>query len=117
MSRIVTQEEPVSREVSIPPKNQEDILYLAQREMLDEETLAEIDLDKLAAALNGEDVDDLAPDEPAAPAEDAEGNDDEYSGMTMDDLRAELSSRGLHVGGNKADLQARLRENDAAQEG
>jgi hypothetical protein len=38
--------------------------------------------------------------------------DDTYSDMTKDDLAAEAESRGLAKSGSKADLQARLREDD-----
>src|SRR5262245_18034559 len=121
MSRaVVMKEDPeVSKEVTVPPETQEDILYLAQRDMLDEETLAELDEDKLAAALNGEEVDDLSKEEPEEPAEGEEANpqnevQDEYTGMNVDELRAELSARGLAVSGVKAELQQRLRDNDAA---
>jgi hypothetical protein len=39
----------------------------------------------------------------------------DYEGWTNDDLRAELASRDLSVDGNKADLLARLQEDDAAK--
>jgi len=45
----------------------------------------------------------------------ANGEDveDEYSDMDVDGLKDELRDRGLPVSGNKADLQQRLREDDA----
>ena len=39
---------------------------------------------------------------------------DEYSDMSLDDLSSEAESRGLAKSGTKAELQARLRESDAA---
>jgi hypothetical protein len=42
-----------------------------------------------------------------------ESNDDQYSSMSNDELQDELRSRDLPVSGNKAELQARLREDDA----
>jgi hypothetical protein len=44
-----------------------------------------------------------------------EEEDDEYSDMTNEALREELSDRGLSTSGAKADLQARLRADDASQ--
>jgi hypothetical protein len=40
-------------------------------------------------------------------------NDSKYSGMTNDDLRGELEDRELSRSGSKAELIARLEENDA----
>jgi SAP domain len=116
VSREIVQEEPVSKEVKNPPETQDDILYLAARDMLSEEQLAELDQDKLAAALRGEEVDDLSKeDDTEAEAEDDSGKVDEYSGMNVDQLRAELSSRGLQVSGLKEELQQRLRDDDAGR--
>jgi SAP domain len=115
VSREIVQEEPVSKEVKNPPENQDDILYLAQRDMLDPDVMAELDEEKLAAALRGEEVDDLSKSEEAEEANDDSGGPDEYSGMTVDQLRAELSTRGLSVDGLKADLQQRLRDDDAGK--
>jgi hypothetical protein len=39
--------------------------------------------------------------------------EDNYEEVTNDDLRTELADRGLPVHGNKPDLIARLREDDA----
>lgn len=47
--------------------------------------------------------------------EDIEGDD--YETWTNDELRAELSSRSLSVEGKKADLVARLREDDVKNKG
>jgi hypothetical protein len=49
---------------------------------------------------------------------DGEGADveDEYSAMTVEELKAECESRGLAVSGTKAELQARLRADDAGEE-
>jgi SAP domain len=44
-----------------------------------------------------------------------EVDDGEYDGMTKDELQAELRDRGLSTSGNKDELVARLRENDAAE--
>lgn len=44
-----------------------------------------------------------------------EDADDEYDDMTNDDLREELEDRGLDTSGNKPDLVARLREDDAEE--
>lgn len=50
--------------------------------------------------------------------EEPEGEEEyvDYSTMTNDQLRAELSGRGLDVTGNKAELIARLEENDNVQD-
>jgi hypothetical protein len=40
---------------------------------------------------------------------------DPYASATNDELRVELERRGLATSGNKAELQARLREADAAE--
>ena len=40
----------------------------------------------------------------------------DYSTMTNDELRAELSSRGLSVAGTKADMITRLEENDEEED-
>lgn len=37
---------------------------------------------------------------------------DEYTDMSVDELRDECAARGLTKGGNKPELQARLREHD-----
>jgi SAP domain len=42
--------------------------------------------------------------------------EDEYSDMTVEELKAECESRGLAVSGTKAELQARLRADDAGEE-
>jgi SAP domain len=42
--------------------------------------------------------------------------EDEYSDMTVEELKAECESRGLPVSGTKAELQARLRADDAGEE-
>lgn len=42
--------------------------------------------------------------------------EDDYSSMTNDELRDELEDRGLATSGAKADLQDRLREDDAKQD-
>lgn len=39
----------------------------------------------------------------------------DYASMRNDDLRAELAARSLSVEGTKAEMVARLEENDAAQ--
>jgi hypothetical protein len=44
--------------------------------------------------------------------EEAEVIEDDYSEMTNEELREELAGRDLSTGGNKAELQARLREDD-----
>lgn len=44
-----------------------------------------------------------------------ETDEDEYDGMTAAELSEEAESRGLAKSGSKADLQARLREDDANQ--
>lgn len=44
--------------------------------------------------------------------QDEEEEDVSYSDWTTDELRTELASRDLHVGGNKADLIARLEADD-----
>lgn len=46
--------------------------------------------------------------------EDVEGDD--YETWKNDDLRAELSTRGLDVDGTKKELVARLRADDSAEE-
>lgn len=53
-------------------------------------------------------------DEDGIPDEDEEEID--YNTMTNDDLRAELSRRGLPVDGKKSDMVERLEANDAEQE-
>lgn len=61
---------------------------------------------------------------PGEGSEDAEPEDDEgegdgdgeYDGLSNDQLREELANRELPTGGNKADLVARLEEDDAEQE-
>jgi SAP domain-containing ribonucleoprotein len=40
----------------------------------------------------------------------------DYSQLKVPELKKLLADRGLHVTGNKADLIARLQENDKAQE-
>lgn len=46
----------------------------------------------------------------------AEEEEVEYSSMSNDDLRVELARRNLSVQGNKAELIARLEEDDASDE-
>lgn len=46
----------------------------------------------------------------------ADHDDEDYSTWTNDKLREELSNRDLETSGNKADLVARLEENDAEEE-
>lgn len=56
-------------------------------------------------------------DAPVDDNEDGIPDDDEeevdYNSMTNEDLRGELLARGLSVDGKKADMVARLEENDA----
>lgn len=76
------------------------------------------------AARSGQTVaeDQGDPDEPVGEGNDAtdEGGgdetvEDEYSDMTVAELQDEAESRDLSKSGNKADLQARLREDDASE--
>lgn len=54
--------------------------------------------------------------EPTRQAGDALGEtEDDYSEMTNEELREELESRGLSKSGTKAELQARLREDDDSE--
>lgn len=61
-------------------------------------------------------VNPLAPT--SADAEASEGDDsDGYDTMTVEELQDELRDRELKVGGNKSELIARLRNDDAEEDG
>jgi hypothetical protein len=72
---------------------------------------------RIIEALTGILGETTEPGPDAAEAEDFPDNDDEsidqYSGWNNDDLRAELEKRELSRSGSKADLIARLTEDDA----
>lgn len=57
---------------------------------------------------------DLDEDEDEDEVDEAETSD--YEGRTNDELRTELSSRGLSVSGNKEELIARLVANDEGED-
>lgn len=52
----------------------------------------------------------------AAPSTDGSGAGDPYDTWTKDDLQGELADRELPISGNKSELIARLREDDAKDE-
>lgn len=64
-------------------------------------------------SLYSDDAQDASIEEGEPEEEEVDAN---YEEWTNDDLRAELSNRGLSLDGKKADLVARLREDDATQE-
>ena len=115
MSRQIPQDKALS---------DEDRAYLESRGRQD--LIAQIDDNYQPSVSADEDEGDgsTAPDETGGTSREAEQAnlqiteeepDDDYDSMTNDDLREELEDRDLPTSGNKADLIARLRENDAAQ--
>ena len=48
--------------------------------------------------------------------EDEDSEDEGYEAMTVEELKDELEERGLPKSGNKAELVARLEEDDASEE-
>lgn len=115
MSRQIPQDKALS---------DEDRAYLESRGRQD--LIAQIDDNYPPSGSADEDEGDgsPAPDETGGTSREAEQAnlqiteeepDDDYDSMTNDDLREELEDRDLPTSGNKADLIARLRENDAAQ--
>lgn len=71
--------------------------------------------DKAEAALPAGDVELGEGDSPAGTDDNADGVVDDIEAMTNDELRAALTAAEQPTTGNKAELQARLREYRAAQ--
>lgn len=97
----------MAREIDLTkPLTEAEVAYINQRPWLKDEI-----------ALIGGDVDAIMAGTPMEPAEDdTEGGDIDYASFAVPLLRAELAERGLDTSGKKAELIARLEEDDELNE-
>ncbi len=126
----------MSREIDMENLSEEDVLYLQQRGQLPDdydpvETDLHVPLDVTEQANTGDaNTAGRSPEqfekqvvaeqakqyESSEPAQASEDEDVDYTSLSNDQLRAELSTRGLSVEGRKADLIQRLEDDDASDE-
>lgn len=105
----------MARDIDLDDMSNDDLIYLSQRASL----IKELELqgyddirERIDAAVNGGSA-DSAP-EGDEEEDDEEEDDDEvdYNTGTVKELREELKSRELSTDGDKAELVARLEEDD-----
>lgn len=100
----------MARSIDFNNLSHEDLLYLSQRQWMitEAEFQGHEDLrDRVKRAVAGEREDNDGPEDDGEP---------DYESMTVEDLKAELSERNLSTTGNKAELVARLQEDDEEEE-
>jgi SAP domain len=103
----------MSREIDMENLSDEDIIYLADRGRLPDDVddpREQADMSE-PVELDTEYIGDVGAMEAESIVADEEVFS-EYEDMTVNDLKAELSDRGLPTSGTKAELIARLEEND-----
>jgi hypothetical protein len=127
----------MSREIDMSDPgswSEDDLLYLAQRDRLPDDLKREINnnpdsLKALQEKLYPQTPLDETPqsgtvlpatsnvaDDAESDSDDDEGEEDYDEGWTNDDRRTELTRRGLSIEGNKAELIARLVEDDQSDD-
>ena len=89
----------------------EDGRFVSNSPMWNDGRIRERWIEKYGPNAKVDDDEDGIPDE-----DEDEGEEVDYNALTNDDLRAELSTRGLPVDGKKSDMVARLEAHDAEQE-
>lgn len=100
----------MAREVDFENPSNDDLIYLQSRSWLIEEAqLLGVEglQDKVDAFARGE-VEEEETDE--------DGDDKTYAEATVEELKAELKSRGLETSGKKDELIARLEADDEEEE-